>query len=60
MKKLLLGLVAAFAFTTVAPMVARAADEAAPAEGEKKEKKGKKGGKKKAAEGEKKEGGEAK
>jgi hypothetical protein len=48
MKKILLGLVAAFAFTTVAPMIAHAEDEAKPADGEKKAKKGK--GKKKADE----------
>ncbi|HZS41200.1 MAG TPA: hypothetical protein VFF06_30430 [Polyangia bacterium] len=41
MKKILLGLVAAFAFTTVAPMIAHAED-AAPAEKPAKAKKGKK------------------
>ncbi len=56
MKKLLLGLVAAFAFTAVAPMVARAEDEK-PAEA-KKEKKAKKSKKEKAEKPA--EGGEAK
>jgi hypothetical protein len=45
MKKILLGLVAAFAFTTVAPMIARA-DDAPAADAEKKPAKGKKGKKK--------------
>ena len=57
MKKILLGLVAAFAFTTVAPLVARAADEggADAAKTEKAPKK--KSKKKKADEGEKKDEG---
>ncbi len=56
MKKILLGLVAAFAFTTVAPMVARAADEGGDAAKTEKAPK-KKGKKKKADEGEKKDEG---